>query len=103
VAAPTALIKHNNVRYRTMKEFVEGTGQMKHAVLVDWDVFAENAKPAGYHQLDKPNPLQLKPGSAAVDAGIVMPGINDGFNGKAPDLGCYELGKPSPQYGPRTR
>lgn len=103
VAASTALIKHNNVRYRTMKEFAENTGQMKHAVLVDWDVFAQDAKPAGYHKLDKPNPLQLRPGSPAVDAGVVMPGINDGFNGKAPDLGCYELGKPVPPYGPRTR
>ncbi len=101
VAASTALIKHNNVRYQTMKEFTEATGQMKHAVRVDWDVFAEDARPAGYHKLDKPNPLQLRPGSAAVDAGLVMPGINDGFNGKAPDLGCYELGKPAPQYGPR--
>ncbi len=103
VAAPTALIKHNNVRYRTMKEFVENTGQMKHAVRVDWDVFAENARPAGYHQIDQPNPLQLRPGSAAVDAGLVLPGINDGFHGHAPDLGCYELGKPAPRYGPRAR
>ena len=31
----------------------------------------------------------------------VLPGINDGFTGKAPDLGAYELGKPTPHYGPR--
>ena len=24
-----------------------------------------------------------------------------GFTGKAPDLGCYEVGKPLPHYGPR--
>ena len=32
--------------------------------------------------------------SAAVDAGLVIPGITDGFTGAAPDLGAYERGKP---------
>jgi len=31
-------------------------------------------------------------GSAAIDAGIVLPGFNDGFRGRAPDLGAYETG-----------
>ncbi|MBT4819704.1 MAG: right-handed parallel beta-helix repeat-containing protein, partial [Lentisphaerae bacterium] len=30
--------------------------------------------------------------SAAVDAGVVIPGITDGFTGAAPDLGAYERG-----------
>jgi hypothetical protein len=30
-------------------------------------------------------------GSAAIDAGIAIPGITDGFKGKAPDLGAYEF------------
>lgn len=34
------------------------------------------------------------PGSAAIDAGVVLPGITDGFTGKAPDLGAYEFGGP---------
>ncbi len=33
-------------------------------------------------------------GSAAVDAGVVIPGITDGFVGAAPDLGAYERGRP---------
>ena len=33
-------------------------------------------------------------GSKAVDAGVVIPGITDGFQGKAPDLGAYEVGVP---------
>jgi hypothetical protein len=36
-----------------------------------------------------------------VDAGVVLPNFNDGFTGKAPDLGCCELGQPLPHYGPR--
>jgi len=29
--------------------------------------------------------------------------LNDGFTGKAPDLGAHELGSPLPVYGPRPR
>jgi hypothetical protein len=45
--------------------------------------------------------FRLKPGSAAVDAGMLLPTINDDYEGKAPDLGAYELGRPLPHYGPR--
>jgi len=43
----------------------------------------------------------LKAGSAAIDAGEVLPGFNDGFAGKAPDLGAYEFGSSLPVYGIR--
>jgi hypothetical protein len=46
--------------------------------------------------------LTLARRSRAVDAGIVLPGITDGFGGRAPDLGAYESGKELPHYGPRT-
>lgn len=32
--------------------------------------------------------------SAAIDAGVAIPGITDGFQGAAPDLGAYESGGP---------
>ena len=35
-----------------------------------------------------------EPDSKAVDAGVIIPGITDGFQGKAPDLGAYEAGCP---------
>ena len=37
-----------------------------------------------------------------TDAGKVLPGFNDGYAGKAPDLGAYELGVELPHYGPRV-
>ena len=46
--------------------------------------------------------FRLKAGSAAIDAGMELPTITDGFTGKAPDLGAYELGRPLPHYGPRS-
>jgi hypothetical protein len=46
--------------------------------------------------------FRLRAKSAAIDAGMVLPTINDGFAGKAPDLGAYEFGQTLPDYGPRT-
>jgi hypothetical protein len=45
--------------------------------------------------------FRLKRDSAAVDAGCILPNINDGFTGKAPDLGALEVGQAVPIYGPR--
>ena len=52
-----------------------------------------------YHSMDLN--FRLKANSKAVDAGVVLPTINDGFTGKAPDLGALELDQPEPHYGPR--
>jgi hypothetical protein len=79
----------------------------KHAVLVDGDtVFASGVRAP---ETDKAaisvdaTDVRLSPQSAAVDAGQPLPGINDDFSGKAPDLGAYEVGAPLPHYGPRTK
>jgi parallel beta-helix repeat protein len=36
----------------------------------------------------------LRTGSPAIDAGVVVPGFVDTYNGSAPDLGAYEFGQP---------
>ncbi len=43
--------------------------------------------------------FRLKPGSEAVDAGMVIPGITDSFTGSAPDAGVLELGQTMWEYG----
>ena len=45
--------------------------------------------------------LRPKPGSRVIDAGMLIPNINDDFRGGAPDCGAYEAGQPLPHYGPR--
>jgi len=45
--------------------------------------------------------FRLKAGSAAIDRGVALPTITDGFTGRAPDLGALEAGQPLPHYGPR--
>lgn len=91
--------------FSTLAEFRKATGQEAHGVEVDFDIF-ENLAPDDparrylvYHSMDLN--FRLKAGSKAVDAGEVLPTINDGFTGKAPDLGALELNQPEPHYGPR--
>ena len=91
-------------RFKSLKEYSEATGQDKHSVLVDFDVFEKVSAPGpDPRTLYKPADFdfQLRPGSAPVDAGVRLTGINDDFTGRAPDLGALEIGRPQPQYGPR--
>ncbi len=48
-----------------------------------------------------PQMMTLNSSCPAVDAGVILPNISDGYTGAAPDLGAYELGADAPQYGPR--
>jgi hypothetical protein len=91
-------------RFKTLKEFSQATGQDQHSVLVDYDVFVKIFAPGpDPRTLYKPADFdfQLRAGSVAVDAGVRLPGVNDDFTGRAPDLGAYEVGRPLPHYGPR--
>jgi hypothetical protein len=75
---------------------------------VDYDVFVKVPKldardKSTLQKLYRAEDLdfRLKPGSAAVDHGVALPTVTDGFTGRAPDLGALEVGRPAPQYGPR--
>lgn len=91
--------------FSTLKEFQNGTGQETHSIEVDFDIFEKLSPPdpAGrydvYHAMDLN--FALKPNSKAVDAGVVIPTVNEDFAGSAPDLGALETGRPVPHYGPR--
>ena len=101
--------------FKTLKEYQDATKQDQHSVLVGYGIFVNAKTP------DKNDPqhlyspeefdfrlqLPLTAGQTqfhvnpAIDAGVVLPTINDDFTGKAPDLGAYELDRPVPHYGPR--
>ena len=90
--------------YNSLEEFTAAAGHERHGVMLDYDIFLKAEPPElGVPADPRKYDLRLKPGAAAVDAGIRLPGVNDGFSGKAPDLGCYESGAAPPQYGPHTR
>ncbi len=98
-------LKWNSKRYKTMEQVRKEAPVYKNIVKVGVEnLFATGIKqPADGKQQFKiaSNDLRLKEGSDAVDAGMHLPGLNDGFKGKAPDLGAYEMGSPLPHYGPR--
>jgi hypothetical protein len=89
-------------RYQSIKEFFRATGLEEHGIMTDYNIFikarpperGKTCRPADYD-------LRLKKSANVVDAGIALPQITEGFAGRAPDLGCYELGQEAPHYGPR--
>ena len=93
-------------RYATLADYSRDTGQEKHSIMIGLDTFQKLTLPdvkdqQRVYRLDEVD-FRLKPGSPAVDAGMVLANVTDGYAGKAPDLGAYELGAPLPHYGPRT-
>jgi hypothetical protein len=89
-------------QYPSIGEFFKATGLEEHGMLADYDVFID-AGPPGKGKTCEPGDynLRLRSSAKVIDAGIILPQITDGFAGKAPDLGCYELGQDPPHYGPR--
>lgn len=91
--------------FATLAQLRNATGQETHGIEVDYDVFESLVPPdpagrhAVYHAADLN--FRLRPNAKAVDAGVAIPTVNDGYTGRAPDLGALETGKPQPVYGPR--
>jgi len=90
--------------YDTLAAYQKGSGQDAHSVTVGLDAFV-NVKPTDESDprklyLPENMDFRLKPRSAAIDKGVELPTITDGFKGKAPDLGAYEFGSAPPHYGP---
>jgi hypothetical protein len=101
---PSLLVR----RFASLADYSRATHQDEHSVLVDYDVFINVPK---LDAQDKKNvqklykaddfDFRLRPGSAAIDRGVILPNVTDGFTGKAPDLGALEAGQAPPHYGPR--
>jgi hypothetical protein len=94
--------------FMTLADYSKATGQDAHSVAVDYDVFVNVRKLDAQdvptvQKLYKASDFdfRLKAGSVAIDRGIALPTVTDGFAGSAPDLGALEVGKPLPHYGPR--
>jgi hypothetical protein len=94
-------------RFASLDDYRDATVQESHSILVDYDAFRDVRAP------DRSDPqrlydpadfdFRLRPESAAIDRGVVLPGITDGMTGRAPDLGALELDQPAPRYGPRPQ
>jgi len=95
-------------RFGTLTEYREATHQDQHSLAVDYDIFV-NVPRLDAKDLKKVQRLynaedfdfRLKPSCAAIDRGVILPNVTDGFTGQAPDLGALEAGRTPPHYGPR--
>jgi hypothetical protein len=98
----TPLVKRS---FKSLKAYSRATGQDRHSIMVDYDIFvratAPNLPDVQYLYRPADYDLRLRRGAKAIDAGVVLPNVNDGYTGRAPDLGAYEFGQPLPEYGPR--
>jgi hypothetical protein len=92
-------------KFGTLAEYCKSTGQDRHSIVVDYGIFVNVTKPDPnditklYKFVDLD--FRLRPEARAVDAGMILANVNDGFTGKAPDLGALEVGQQMPVYGPR--
>jgi parallel beta-helix repeat protein len=73
------LVRWDNVRYATLGDFVTATGQEPHGLDVE-PGFANAG--SGDYALDITSGL--------IDAGVAIPGINDGYVCDAPEIGAFE-------------
>ncbi len=89
-------MKWNNARYATVEDVRAKAPAYRRLVWIDAAgvTIPEDEKRAAAVGFDP----RLKLG---IDAGEILPGFNDGFAGKAPDLGAIEAGAEVPHYGPR--
>ena len=79
-------VKWLNVKYATLAAWQSATGQEPNGI-------AQNPLFTNLGTGD----LTLQSGSPCIDHGVVLKGINDGYSGSAPDMGCYEYaGGPVP-------
>ena len=89
------------IPFASLAELRAMTTEM-HAVQIGASDFATPPQlPASPFPSVAPPDLRLASGGAAIDVGVAIPNLTDGYTGTAPDLGAYELGATPPAYGPR--
>ncbi len=111
----TRINRRETKEFHTLAELAATIGQEKHSIeLKDYSVFKNVPVPwyyMGYSAAKDKSKLHWAEndktdftpaeGSPLIDAGVVIPGINEDFAGSAPDIGAIEVGKPSIHFGPR--
>lgn len=74
-------VARHNTYYKSLREVTSGTGWLKHGISAD-PMFRDPSS----------GDVRLAAGSPCLDRGILLPGINEHFHGRAPDLGTIEFG-----------
>jgi hypothetical protein len=94
---------YNSNSLPDLESFTAVSGQEAHGMRVQWGSCFEalDVPGAAPHTTIPPQWATLDPACAAVDAGVMLPNVNDDHTGAAPDLGAYEVGHSLPHFGQR--
>jgi hypothetical protein len=94
----------NGRKYSSLDALRNATGQEAHGIRINARTCLETFDVPGPPPLTSvpPQLMTLRSTCNAVDAGVVLPNLSDGYTGAAPDLGAYERGALPPHYGPRS-
>ncbi len=106
-ASPTVGTPTAGEGYATLEQYRSATGQDQNSIIISVNDFRDLTLPDMNDMQALYNPedfdLRLRPDSSAIDAGMVLPNVNNNFDGVGPDLGAYEGDQDIPQYGPREK
>jgi len=87
-------------RLENLGQFTAQFGHETHGIMIDYAIFNRAQPPDDSHTFfDYDIDLILKENSVAIDAGLYIPNISDGYTGLAPDLGFNEKGNTVPHFG----
>jgi len=90
------------VKYNNLAAARTALGIEVHGLILAPPIFESGLlAPASYKTLLGPADVTLAASSTAIDHGLVLPNLNDGYRGSAPDFGALERGCPVPIYGVR--
>jgi uncharacterized repeat protein (TIGR01451 family) len=95
--------KWNNVRYSRLPN-LQAIGVEVHGVTALFGHLISATLPSAWNVSADPGSrdLRLNSGVPEINAGTVMPNLNDPFvTDGQPDMGAFEFGQPLPTYGPR--
>ena len=79
-------VKWENSWHGTLASLRSGTGQETHGITASDFTWDADLRPLA--------------GSPLIDAGVVIPGVNDDYSGSAPDIGAFEVGSVTPSDTP---
>jgi hypothetical protein len=92
----------DGANYASFAAMAAGGRYEAHGRVVGAGLFADGlTAPASYTAHVTPGDGALATGSDALDRGVVLANVTDGFTGSAPDLGANERGCAAPIYGVR--
>jgi len=95
--------KWNNVRYSRLPN-LQAIGVEVHGITATFSHLISATLPSAWDVSADPGSrdLRLDAGVPEINAGTVMPNLNDPFVADSqPDMGAFEFGQPLPTYGPR--